>query len=200
MNNYLDPDEFEDEFTGIFDHLNPEDFDRATTAVLNNAGQRVRGGTNQGKDAFDKFVDLNLTTVRTCYLAARGRINPICVLATPDTQYSFTPEDDETLDDYVARLNREAKRLGAGWVFISRVTLVATGVDPTMDTTDPTLVQQMLDEGKMHQGVVWFAERLEKEVREHRHGLMKAEREDRLGDPLEGPPDQSFDLFSRILG
>ena len=175
----------DDELTGIFDNLTPEDFTPF-----------------RGRIAFDKFVAENIETTRTSWLAADGHINPIAVLATPAERWTFAPTDDETLGEYVERLRGEAKRLGASWLFISRKTLVGTYLvdgDSVPDASDPEAIQKAIESGLMVEGVFYFAERVEGAERDSRHGLMRPEGE-RLGEVVEGNPNhQSASFFSRIL-
>jgi len=186
-----------DEFSGIFDHLDPEDFTLTTSAVDEVSRE------NKGIDAFNAFVDEQLRAVRMAYKAAEGVINPIAILASPAKQRMFTPEADEDMGQYVKRLNREAKAMGATWVFISRKTLVGSRMvspDQLRDVNDPDEVQKAIEDGLLVTGLIWFAERREGDERHRRHGVIESNANHQLKEPSEGSEEQALPLFDRILG
>lgn len=187
-----------DELTGIFDNLDPDDFNDPIT-VKATRGER----DNYGAEAFDQFIDRKIETVRESYLASEGQINPVATLASRTSEWMFTPTDEETLGQYVERLRSEAKRLGATWLFISRKTLVGSSQqdeDSVVDTSDPEQLQAGIEAGLVSEGVFFFAERIEDGVRDHRHGIMKAENSDTLGELVMGNPVQTVSFFATILG
>lgn len=179
-------DNFDDELAGIFDDLSPEDF-----------------SPNRGRVAFDKFVDRHVQIVRMAYLASEGNINPVAILATDTEEHEFTPTQEETLGEYVARLHDEAEGVGAKWLFISRKTLVGSLSIPAsemFDLSDPEQVQAAIEKGLMSEGVFYYAERTEGAERQRRHGMMRADG-NRLAMQVEGDSEhQSVDFFSSILG
>jgi len=184
-----------DDLSGIFDHLSPDDF--AITSAVDESAR-----TNRGAAAFNSFVDEQLRAIRLAYTAAEGEINPIAILASPESQRLFKPDDDENMNEYVARLNREAKAMGATWVFISRKTLVASHmVDPddVHDVNDEEAVADAIKKGLLKTGLVWFAERREGDERHRRHGVIEAGPNHQLGLPTEGSEGQPIPIFDRIL-
>jgi hypothetical protein len=179
-------DEQDDDLTGIFDDLSPEDF----------ALEPKRGII-----AFDKFVKENIQSIRMAYLASEGQINPVAVFADPMNEWVFVPNDDENMGEYVERLREAAKTLKATWFFISRKTMVGsylTTNEDVSDLADPEVIARLEAEGQMTEGVLYYAERLEDGQREHRHGFMRAE-DGRLTQVVEGNPIQTIELFSNIL-
>lgn len=188
-----------DDLTDIFEHLTPEDFVTETTSMEDLAR------ANEGAEAFGAFVDEQLRMLRTAYIAAEGQLNPIAIIASPTVQRIFAAEDDESLGQYVARVAREAKRIGAIWTFISKKTLVAsheTEYDgsPQPDVNDPEEVQAAVATGAMVLGVMWYAERREGNEHQHRIGIMLDEHGRRLGKSVEGSDVQGVPLFAQILG
>lgn len=185
----------DDELTGIFDDLTPDDFIRTTTARIET---HLPGSPNQGAEAFAKFVQHNVDTVRSSSIHANGNdINPVAVLANASTQWIFAPLPEENMGQYIQRLHDEAVNLNATWVFISRQTMVAA-TDEDVDTTDPESIQAALDRGLMKKGVIFFAQRHEGDEWEHRHGMMHLE-DGGLGPAVFGDPNQTVSYFARIL-
>lgn len=187
----------DDELTGIFDDLTPEDFVRQTTAKIET---HLPGNPNEGPEAFAKFVEHNIEVVRSSSLAAGGNdINPVAVLANASTQWIFSPTEDENMGQYIQRLHDEAMKLGATWVFISRQTMVAAtpSINPP-DTNDEGAIQQAMKEGMLHKGVIFFAHRHEGDEWEQRHGMMQYETQG-LGPAVYGDESQPVTFFARIL-
>lgn len=189
-----------DEFTGIFDDLNPADFAVQTTARVETY---LPGSPNVGDDAFIKFVDHNIEVLRTSALAASGNdINPVATLASASTQWIFAPEPDENMGDYVARLHDEAKRLGANWCFISRFTQVAASpagtFDPSEGIDNNDRGELMQAAGQLERGVVFYAAKIEDGEHKRRHGIMLVEGSG-LTPPVFGNPEQPFEIFDAIL-
>lgn len=190
----------DDELSGIFNDLSPDDFAVQTTARVETY---LSGSPNVGDAAFIKFVDHNIEVLRTSALAAGGNeINPVAVLASASTQWIFSPEPDESMGEYIERLHGEAERLGATWCFISRFTMVAAtsgGVFQDEDIADDKRGVKMMEEGNLTRGVVFYAARVEDGDHQRRHGVMFIE--DRgLTPPVYGDPDQPFAIFDEILG
>lgn len=177
------------ELNGIFDHLKPEDF--------------LVEGPNQGKEAFDKFFESCLTTVRTAFAASDGHLNPIAILSDTHREVSYTP-GDETLDEWMAHLRSEAHKIGATWFFVCRKTMVgfyqATTDDEIPDIADPAALQKAIESGQYGEGMFFYAERLEPGGTQGRHGLMRIDG-NTLGDLVEGSSQaQSADYFKGVLG
>lgn len=180
-------EQFDDEFAGIFDDLNPNDFGGVTSAPAR-------------KETFQEFLEANLRAVRISYLAVDGnQLNPIAILQAEDTEWTYAPEDDESLGEYVDRLREEAKRLNAVRLFISRTTKV--GVLPTGDLPDAgdlNTATEMMENGELSDGAAFFGMERVGDVWERVHGIMVAFA-NRLGEAQYAPDDQSMDLFARIL-
>lgn len=186
-----------DEFTGIFDNLNPDDFTLETSAIDETSRE------NLGVEAFNAFVDEQLRALRISYAAADGElISPVSILASPVLQRVFSAEDDENMGQYVARLHREAKRMGATWVFTSKQTLVGTALmlpDDMVDINDSKAVDKAIEEGRMEEGIFWYAERREGDERHNRQGIIRVVG-NKLGAMTEGPAQQQIPLMAQILG
>lgn len=185
----------DDDFSGIFDHLTPEDFHLDTSAIQEVARE------NKGIEAFNEFVDEQIRSLQVSYVAAQGEVRPIAILASPTVQRVFTPDGDELLNDFVARLKRESRWIGATWFFFSKKTLVGRHLvesDRVHDTNDPEVVQKAIDEGRMQVGMFWHAERREGDERHHRSGIMLPEGNG-LGPSVEGPATQTVPLLADVL-
>lgn len=179
-----------DDLTGIFDDLTPNDF------------STVR---NEGSMAFHRFVQENVKSVKIAFMAVDGNpINPLATFANPENEWVFSPNDDENLGQYVDRLRKVAKEIGATWFFISRMTQVATYSvdinDVPKDINGPEALAKASEHGAaVVPGILYYAERLENGVREVQHGIMKIN-ENRLEDPIVGNGlAQSIGLFENIL-
>lgn len=184
-----------DEYTGIFDDLTPDDFLLATSAV---GGGEI---TRNTAPAFDEFVDEQLRMIATAWIAAETWIQPLAVIADHSKQRMFVPEEDETLGQFVDRVHREAKAMGAIWTFVSKRTQVASIMSAeNFDVENAS--QEAWDEaqaaGKVRLGLVWYAERVDGPMPRHRHGQMWDEG-NVLSAPKEGASDQRIPLFEKIL-
>lgn len=183
-----------DDFTGIFDHLSPDDFNLETSAVDENPG------VYRGPHAFSTFVDQQLRAVRLAFAAADGEINPVAVLVSPTVERVFAPDDDETLGQYLDRLSNEARTVGATWFFISKKTVAGVfSSNEHPDVNSPEAMQAAIDEGTAKLNVLWYAERREGDERHHRHGLLEIVG-NKLGQMYEGPAEQGLTAFERVLG
>lgn len=188
-----------DEFDGIFDDLTIADFLNAGTAV-----EELEVQLERGVAGFNRFVDEQLRAVRTVYVASNGYLKPFIILASPTTQRTFVPLDEqETLGEFVARVHEEAVRMEALWSFVVKDTLVGTkdwdSDSRDIDVNDETEIQKAIEDGILTKGIVWYAERREGDERHHRHGTM-ADQDGRLGATSEGSPEQPIPLFASILG
>lgn len=179
-----------DEFSGIFDELDPDDFAGLFSTDVETP--------NVGEDAFTEFVDRNLDSTRFAFLASDGEINPVAVLTNPTTSWLHTPEDHESLGDYLERLSNEARRVEATWFFFVRKTKVGVGEDSTDNMFDPETLKKAKKAGQLTDGVFFYAARHEGVETESRRGIMRAHG-NRLGELIEGTPDQEVPVFDEIL-
>lgn len=187
-----------DEYTGIFDNLNPEDFNLEETTAIS---ETPRG--HHGADAFNAFVAEQQRAVVTAYMAGEGDVQPIALLANQDTQRIFTPDDEETVAEFIKRLNREAHSMGAVWTFYACKTQVAfEEVDADAEVSDADNaedVQAALAEGRMTDGILWYAERREGDEQHRRQGVMPEVGHGRLGSSKEASSRQSIGILTLIL-
>lgn len=186
-----------DEYEGIFNDATVADFLRETSAKVE------LPLTAQDPDAFNRFVDEQLRAVRMTWIAAEGYMQQLVVLVNGDQERIFTPDDDETVGQFVMRMQREAVAMEAHWVFIARRAQVATLGDATdedvdIDVTDPVEWQKAVAAGIVRTGLTWYAERRVGDERYHRHGQMQDEG-GTLGELHEGAPNQAMPLFASIL-
>lgn len=177
-----------DDLDGIFDNLNPSDFAEPQ---------------HEGVEAFDSFVREMVRAVQFAYLSAEGLISPVAILANPEEIEMIPAEDGETLNQYIERLTAEADDMGATWLFVSRLTevshrMVAYQEGKSHDATDAVAVQEEREAGRLTEGLFYYAERFEDDVKDARHGILKVEG-DRLGHPVEGSSFQPVTLFQNIL-
>jgi len=179
-----------DEFSGIFDELEPDDFAGLFSTDVQTP--------NVGEDAFAEFVERHIESTRFAFLAADGEINPIAVLANATTCWLHTPEDHESLGDYLTRLAKEARRVEATWFFFVRKTKVGLGDDTTENMFDPKMLKKAKKNGQMVDGVFYYASRHEGVDQENRRGIMRAHG-NRLGELVEGAPEQEVPVFDEIL-
>jgi len=186
-----------DEYEGIFEDATIADFMRSTSARIELAQ------TGQGVDAFNQFVDEQLRAVRMAWIAAETYMQPLALIANDEQQRIFTPDDDETLGQFVERVHREAVAMEATWMFVAKRTMVANlgsavEVDRDVDVTNSDEWEKAVAAGIIRLGVLWYAERREGDERHHRHGQMQDE-EGTLGEMREGAPSQAVPLFASIL-
>lgn len=187
-----------DEFEGIFDDATIADFLRETSARDEVSREDPDGY------AFSQFVDEQLRAVRTAWIAAETFMQPLAIVATRSKQRIFIPDDDETLGQFVDRMHREAVKMKAVWTFCAVRTQVADLGDATddeqdIDVGDSNAIEEAMAAGLLRLGVVWYAERRDKKVRQWRHGQM-ADEDGTLGELIEGAANQDNELFAKILG
>lgn len=179
----------DDELTGIFNDLKPEDF-------FGTAARDIKGKT------FDAFVDDNIQTIQVAYLAASGELDPIAILATATKEWTYTPNDEETLGEYLHRLTDEAKRLGATRMFLIKATLV--GTDRVLQNEAPTVgevenIEEGIRNGQVTMGVFYYAQTKEGPEVRRRVGIMRGHG-NRLGEPVEPSTAQAVPNWDEILG
>lgn len=187
-----------DNYEGIFDDATVEDFMRDTSAKV------VTESQAGGLDAFDRFIDEQLRAVRMAWLAAETYMQPLALLCNAREQRVFTPDDDESLRQFVDRLHREAVAMEATWTFVAKRSMVANlgpalETDDDVDVSDPDEWEKAVAAGVIRLGVVWYGERVDGTERLFRHGQMQDE-EGTLGEMREGSRNQSIPLFAAILG
>jgi hypothetical protein len=183
-----------DHLSGVFDHLDPADFDRTSSAVYEERRPR------HPADEFDQFVQAQLTAVRYAFASADGDINPVASLASPTVERMFAPEDDELMRNYIDRLAREARTIGARWLFISKRTQVGTVItDEDVRSDSPEAMRLAAEQGQTQEAVYWYAEQRQDTDVERRHGYLTIVG-NHLGELVEFPIDDAPNGFSRILG
>jgi hypothetical protein len=181
----------EDEFTGIFDSISPDDFATPFATAVDEA--------SRSNGSFDEFVDGQIRAVRYAFAASSGKVDPLATLASPVIERVYAAYDDETLGQYIDRLAREASEMHATWLFIFKKTVVGTfetDDDHTVGVDDPESMQRALDGGTTQAAVYWYAEDRPGEMR--RHGFLKISGNS-LGDLVEGDARQTVNAFNRIL-
>lgn len=168
-----------DEYNGIFDDLNPNDFHGVTSWP-------------HSYDSFDEFVDFEIMSTRKAWLASDGQINPVAVLATEDRIWLYAPDDDESVQEYFDRLKGEAERVQASWLYIAKQTNVGIRSDQElgvlMDVAD-------VEDEDLDDGVLYYAAEREKHTK---IGIMRAYG-NRLGEVIPGDPNQPFSMLGDIL-
>lgn len=186
------------EYEGIFEDATVADFIRTTSARL----ETTRTG-GQGLEAFNRFVDEQLRAVRMAWIAAETYMQPLVLLTNDTQQRVFSPDDDETLRQFIERMHREAIAMEATWVFIAKRTMVgnigdAIDTEHDVDVSDTEEWEKAVAAGVVRLGVVWYAERREGAERHHRHGQMQDEN-GTLGEMREGARNQGIPLFAAVL-
>lgn len=179
-----------DDLDGIFDHLDPKDFNVTTTAFSERPLARP-------DDRFETFLEDRLAGVREAFVAAQGELNSIATLANLSIERSFGPHRDEMLGDYINRLQREAELMQARWLFISIRTnvgsMLVTDERPRVD--DPKLLEKA---PLLTEAVYWYAERLDDDECPRKHGYFTIEGV-QLGQMTEGEISQPVGSYGRIL-
>lgn len=168
----------DDQLTGIFDALTPDDFVVETTAVT------TMEGCFSGAEVFDGFVEHQLHAVRLAFSVAQGWLTTTAVLASPTCLRAFVADEDETLTDFVARLRHEALRMGAHWSLVAFQTHVGprdlrTALSASAETPVAVPVSGC-------EAVVWQATSVEDGHRVGRAGFLPVDGL-RLAESLEGP-------------
>jgi hypothetical protein len=182
-----------DEYTGIFDEATVGDFLRESSA-------RDRWSRT---NSFDTFVDEQIRAIRTAWIAAETYMQPVALIANDHDQSLFIPDDDETLREFIDRVHREAKAMGATWTFVAKRTMVASfgsegAEDFDLPVDDAEAWEKAVAQGLATLGVVWYAEHRDDRVHQRRHGQLQEEN-GVLGRLREGAPNQSIPLFAEIL-
>lgn len=186
----------DDELTGIFDDIKPEDFFGSSASSAAHV-----------EETYDKFVSRMVETTRTAYLAAAGQMDSLAFLSGGGTEWMYVPDDEETLGEYLERLRQEAKRLNATRLFIVRRTLVGAQEMPAediergevFDVGHAQKIAEAAEEGRMVPGVFFYASCSESGKPDTRYGIMRASNV-RLGEPVMSEVNQPVTHFDTILG
>ena len=176
-----------DDFDGVFDNLSPNDFDRTSArhvAVLK-------------PQTFKEFVTAGLETLRYAYHAADGLPNPVAVMVGPAGRRLYTPDDDENLGQYIARLGREARthqvtRLFTAWLTEGGFCQGTADSQRAADSTE--MLDSVRDAGAMQEVLYWYAQ----DGKEIQHGIMLVS-EDQTGDVVGGASEHASPLYRSIL-
>jgi hypothetical protein len=174
---------------GFFSHLSPADFDRDTSARHVAVLEQV---------PFNHFVEASLESLRFAYHAADGNPNPVAIMVCPDGRRMFTPDDDETLGQYIDRLGREARQHGAIRLFTAWLTEGGTyeGSEHTVDSPEAMAAAEA--SGAMRPVLYWFAQDgLRNPV--IRHGIMAID-SGNTGSVHEAAGEHAAPVYRSILG
>lgn len=174
---------------GFFDHLSPDDFVRESSArqvaVLDDI-------------PFDDFVERSLESLRFAYYAADGNPNPVAILVGPDGRRIFSPDDDETLGQYLDRLGREARKHKSTRLFTAWLTEGGTYEGEDQHDIGSQDGLALVGEENMKIVLYWYAQNKRK-PKQIRHGLITIEAGD-LGDCVEADGDHAAPVYRQILG
>lgn len=187
-----------DDLTGIFDHLEPEDFIITTTAVDATLGDYV------GRDRFERFITEQLHAVRIGFTASDGQLNPLGVLASPTIQRVFTPDDDETLGDFLQRIKRESDLIQAHWFFFAMQTRTARvevtpAEDGSVPAADSAAMQFHIAKHGGQKAIMWYAQAIGQHE-ETRAGVIPftgAKLDPTLSQDLSGPVENLQFILER---
>lgn len=174
---------------GFFSHITPDDFARETSA---------RHVALLDQVPFDDFVEASLESLRFAYHAADGNPNPVAVMVCPDGRRIFTPDDDETLGQYIDRLGREAKQHNAGRLFTAWLTEGGTYEGDEYDVDSPEAMAAAEASGAVQIVLYWFAQ----DGRRNpviRHGIMAID-SGNTGPVHEGAAEHAAPVYKGILG
>jgi hypothetical protein len=189
-----------DNLTGIFDEITPDMFIVETSAVDESTG------TFKGIDAFNASTEERLRGVRATFANALGQINPTAVLTNATTQRVFVPQHDENLGQFLERLQREARVMGAHWFFFAKRNAFSVYYETDDDAErhdvterDGACAREAAVRGSEPEiGIMWYAERREGEEIHHRHGALKVDG-GRIVEAIEGDGNQTLGVFASVL-
>lgn len=179
-------DEFSDDISALFDDVKPEDFFRATSAV---ASEEYLDVIN-GKVEFEAFVAKNIENSRLTYDDDPDEFDPVAVLHCPSGTRVFLPDEDETNEMYMSRLQREAVEFEATWFFIAMVCPAAVCTDRDEAAAGNYVMQDALN---------WYAEAREPRFNQIRQGIVTIKADKQSGEMLEGTPEGASYLFRSVL-
>lgn len=148
-----------DKISQAFAKITPEDFYRDTSAIH----QRVLDEPLTGEELFQQFVD-ELIVLGMQRVFDDHNLGAFAVLASAEQQRIFLADDDETPDQWAARLRREAEQIDAGWLFVGLVAAARhyTGaVNPKPIERTVEAIEDALDVGGLTLSLCWSAFRSE---------------------------------------
>ncbi|NUS02073.1 MAG: hypothetical protein HOV97_05860 [Nonomuraea sp.] len=186
------------EFIGIFDEISPDMFIVETSAIDEIEGN-FRGAT-----AFNASVDERLRGIKAAFASSFGKINPIAILTNATTQRVFVPQQDENLGQFLERMQREARTMGAHWFFFAKKNTFAVYYPEDDDEeiydvgSDAARERAARSGSDLSVGILWYAERREGEEVHHRHGALEVEGH-KVTKATEGDGDQTLGVFSTVL-
>lgn len=187
-----------DDFAGIFDDLTPDMFFAETSAVHEDEGKWT------GAEAFNQVVDESLRGLRLAFASTHGQVNPTAILANATVRRFYVPDQDENLGQFLERLKREARAMGAHWFYFAKRNVYASWQEPEdatskTDMASPEAMQKASEHGsELQVGLCWYAERREGDDVHHRHGVMSIE-DNKITGTIEGDGDQTMGVFSAVL-
>lgn len=191
--------DFDDEFTDIFDHLTPEDFFIESSAISEDEG------LYKGAASFDLHIEEAIRSVKVSLATSWGQMKPVAILSNEKTRRTFTPTEDETLGQFLERLQREARTLGARWFFFAkrhelRLYDEEEGVEIVDAATDEA-VETAIKQGKQAEtAIFWYAERREANETQVRQGVLHlSPAGDQVTHRSEGDERQQIGIFGLIL-
>lgn len=178
--------EFEDDITALFDGIEPADFFRTTSAVAHEEYLDVING----KVEFEAFVEKHLDNVRATYNEDPAEFDPVAVLHCPEGTRVFLPDEDETNEMYMSRLQREAVEFQATWFFVGMVAPAAVCADRDEAAGGNYVMQDAIN---------WYAEAREPRFNQIRQGIITIRPDQQAGELLEGTPEGASYLFRSVL-
>jgi hypothetical protein len=184
MSGYDDKFEGQD-LSALFADLTPADFFRETSAVDSDDYDVVLSGEQD----FDKFVIRHIQRTRLNFDEDAESFQPVAVLSTFTAARVFTPDEDETNEMYMSRLNREAAAFEAMWFAVSMVAPAVVRTDAMQDV------------------ICWYAEAREPRFSKIRQGVITigvGTHGDKVGmqysdEFMEGSPEGAAALFRSVL-
>jgi hypothetical protein len=179
-----------DEYSGIFDHLTPEDFLAVSSTAVVEEPRPIR--------SFDEFVDDNVRSIRFAWASAEGGIFPLAILSGSDVERMFAGYDDETLGEFLRRIATEAKNMRAGWFFFFKKTIISTrpAEDEVVDVDDPEAIKEAMDAGNVIEAIYWYAEDRPASIRKHGYIAIV---DDTLAERHDGDDRQIVSMFTKVL-
>lgn len=185
-------DDMNDDLSGIFDHLTPEDFTRPRPiSICYDEPAATR--------PFDSWVALRLTYARYGYEASCGKQRSMVVLVGHGVQRILGSEPAERLGDFIDRVSSEAREMRAHRCFFSMFTVVGHVVtDQAQPLGDSGLLRQASDTGTALPGLLWYACELGT-APARRLGYIRVDH-DHIGEVFQTCNEQPGGLLDRILG
>lgn len=178
--------EFSDDISALFDDIQPQDFFRETSAV---ASEEYLDVIN-GKVEFEAWVEDNLGKIRDTYNDDPAEFDPVALLHCPNGTRVFLPDDDETNEMYMSRLQREAVQFEATWFCIGMVAPAAVCADRDEAAGGNYVMQEAIN---------WYAEAREPRFNQIRQGIITIRDDKQAGEMLEGTPEGASYLFRSVL-